>query len=99
MGKQIKDDTELYRRHTVANDEFGRWDVYEGGCFLGSFESESEANLYAASLQMLEALRQVKLELLDIADTAGDDSHYNEGGSTYEVIQLVNAAIAKAEGL
>jgi hypothetical protein len=98
MGKQAKDDTELYRRHVVANDELGRWDVYEGGCFLGSFDSESEAELYAASLQMLEALKVIT----KAARSWHDFHHGSKLISCDEIcaaLPAAEAAIQKAEEL
>lgn len=71
-------------------------------CDLISFGSkrdndtiEANARLIAAAPDMLAALKVARLEFADMAETAGDDDHFNEGGSAYEAIQLIKAAIAK----
>jgi hypothetical protein len=54
---------------------------------------------FSAAPDMLAALEAAHWALADLADTAGDDDRFNEGGVAYEAHEAIRSAISKAKGV
>jgi hypothetical protein len=80
------------KRYVKANDTTGFWDVHEvSGAWIAQFESQSDAELFAAAPELLEALRA-------LTDPEGHIWHGPHSKECTGECKAVRGAIAKAEG-